>query len=168
MPEDCYVPVAELVEHNLPVVLPGFELRVEEQSVLGQAEGVTHQSKPIITLSERTYDGLYRDQARPRMTMAHELGHLLLHTGRCGYAFSRTYDPLIDVERQADIFAAAFLMPEFLFRRVHSIREAMRLFGVSRDAATCRARSFKLWKLISDDRPTSTSKKKGSSKRQTP
>lgn len=162
------VPVSYVIETLLPQMLPEFEVRVAENHELGAAEAVTHQSRPIITFSEAVYDGLYKDQPRPRMTAIHELGHLLLHTGQYSYAFTRRYDPLIDPERQADVFAAAFLMPECMFKQVKSIEEAMRRFGVSREAATCRARSLRMWRLIEAKPQASRTKKKGHSKRRTP
>lgn len=162
------VPMAHLLENLLPEMIEGFHVRVEEDERLGAAEAVTHQSRPIITFGERVYDGLYRDQGRPRMTAAHELGHLLLHTGRCGYAYTQRYDPLIDPERQADIFAAAFLMPECAFRRANSIEDAMGRFGVTREAATCRARSLRMWRMIEGRQPSDRPKRKGRSKRHAP
>ena len=83
------------------------------------------------------------------MTAAHELGHLMMHSRQpVGLAFMRKADPQVDPERQADIFAAAFLMPESQFRQVRSIEDAMSRFGVSRDAASCRARSLGLYRTL--------------------
>lgn len=165
---DEYVPMVQLIEHVLPNLIDGFEMRVAEQDKLGPAEAITHESRPIITFSERTYEALCQDRPRPRMTAAHELGHLLLHTGQSAYAFTRRYDARVDPERQADIFAAAFLMPECAFLRVRSIEEAMKKFGVTRDAATCRARTLRMWHLVNRKPDTSRPKKKGTSKRPTP
>lgn len=162
------VPVAKLLENVLPDLLDGFEVRVVENCMLGAAEAITDAVRPIITFSESTYDGVYRDQPRPRMTAVHELAHLLLHTGQYQYAFTRRYDPLIDPERQADVFAASFLMPEFSFRTVKTIEEAMKRFGVSREAATCRARSLRMWRLIEAKPQSTRSKKKGTGKRRSP
>lgn len=47
-----------------------------------------------------------RPTDRQRLTIAHELGHLVLHTGYFG----------VDVEEQANEFAANFLMPEQAIR----------------------------------------------------
>lgn len=162
------VPVAKLLEHVLPELIERFELRVVEHGALGAAEAVTDVSEPIITFDERIYNDLCRDQPRPRMTGIHELGHLLLHTGQTGLAFMRKPDPSVDLERQADIFAEAFLMPECAFRKVRSIREAMHRFGVSRDAACFRARTLKMTWLIEGKKAPRASKKKGYSKSRTP
>lgn len=160
------VPVAKILEHNLPELMPDFVLKVAETGVLGLAEAVAHQSRPEITLSEATYAGLYRDEARPRMTCVHELGHLLLHTGQYALAFTTKYDARIDPEKQADLFAGAFMMPEAAFRKVTSIEDAMKKFGVSRGAASFRARELKMFWLI-ENRPPPR-RKKGHGKRRTP
>ncbi len=71
-------------------------------------------------------------------TAAHELGHLLLH--REAFDVENTEeDP--EEEKEADIFASSFLMPEEAFRRewekssgmrlVHRVLWVKRLFGVS-------------------------------------
>lgn len=161
-------PMARILEFVLPELIPTFELRVIETQKLGQAEAITDASRPIITFGAATYTGLCKDQARSRMTAAHELGHLLLHTGQTGFAFLKKRHPSFDPERQADIFAAAFLMPECAFRRMKSIREAMRTFGVSKDAATCRARNLRMWEIIGGKSKRPPSKKKGYDKRRTP
>lgn len=163
-----YVPVAKLLEHVVPELIPEYEFRVAEAGALGAAEAVTDVARPIITFDDRVYSDMCSDQPRPRMTGLHELGHLLLHTGQTGYAFMTVADPRVDVERQADIFAAAFMMPECAFREVRSIREAMRRFGVSRDAACCRARTLKMHRLIRGDKAPSRAKKKGCSISHTP
>jgi Zn-dependent peptidase ImmA (M78 family) len=162
------VPVARLLEHVVPELIEEFELRVVETGALGAAEAITDATKPIITFDERVYDGMCREQARYRMTGIHELGHLLLHTGQTGLAFMAKPDPRVDLERQADIFAEAFMMPECAFREVGSIRQAMTRFGVSRDAACFRARALKMSWLIGGKRPPRRAKKKGYDKRRTP
>lgn len=156
------VDMAALLDLELPKMIEGYEMRVVENGVLGAAEAVTDLNDPIITFSLKTYNGLCRGDGRARMTAAHELGHLLLHCRRpVGVAFMRRQDPRVDPEWQADAFAAAFLMPESEFRKVRSIREAMRKFEVSRDAATCRARKLRMYWLVNGDRPPSPKKKKG-------
>jgi hypothetical protein len=162
------VPVARLLEHVLPELVEGYEFRVAERGALGAAEAVTDVAKPVITFDERAYGGLCRDWARSRMTGIHELGHLLLHTGQSGLALVRKHDPRIDLERQADIFAEAFMMPECAFREARSIAQAMKKFGVSRDAATFRARALKMHWLVQGKPTPSRAKKKGYGMRRTP
>lgn len=143
------VPVARILENVLPDLIPDYDFTVAEEGELGAAEAVTDLNRPRITFSPKAYDGIYRDEPRYRMTGMHELGHLLMHTRQhVGLAFMRKYDALVDPERQADVFAAAILMPEFAFREVTSIEQAMELFGVSRDAACRRARTLQMYREL--------------------
>jgi Zn-dependent peptidase ImmA (M78 family) len=163
------VPAARLIEWALPMVVLGFEMRVAEHGTLGGAEAVTDLTRPIITFAPTTYDELYRDRPRARMTALHEVGHLLMHTQQhVGLAFMRRYDPRVDPEVQADMFASAFMMPEFAFREVSSIEEAMSRFGVSRDAASYRARTLGMYRQLVVKRIAPRQKKKGTSKRRSP
>lgn len=84
--------------------------------------------------------------SRQRFTVAHELGHLLLHQHGALFrdthvgTFDRAYD---ETERQANAFAAALLMPRFLLETgIHythlTMRELARLFGVSPQAMEIR------------------------------
>lgn len=162
------VPVASVLENVLPDVIEGYEFHVDDARQLGKAEAITDGFRPIITFGAAAYNQLAADAPRARMTGAHELGHLLLHTGRTGFARLEKRDPRLDPEKQADAFAAAFLMPASEFIKVRSIREAMDRFGVSRGAALCRARKLKLWHLLSGHRDRSMTKKKGHGMNRTP
>lgn len=157
---DDRVDMAKLMDFGLIGLIDGYEMHVAENATLGAAEAVTDLLKPVVTFSARTYDALCRGDARARMTAAHELGHLMLHSGQpVGLAFSRRDDPQIDPERQADVFAAAFLMPERAFRKIRSIEAAMTRFGVSRDAACCRARQLGLYRQLVLKKDLTTNKK---------
>lgn len=90
------------------------------------------------------------DSSRKRFTIAHEIGHFVLHPERCrperGGAANEAGRA---EEREADTFAAELLMPEHLVRE--AVREhgpdATRLadrFEVSRKAMQTRLRSLGL------------------------
>jgi Zn-dependent peptidase ImmA (M78 family)/DNA-binding XRE family transcriptional regulator len=75
---------------------------------------------------------------RKRLTLAHELGHLVLHSGA----------PTDDMENQANAFAAEFLMPTAAIRSdlrkvdLGSLLELKREWGVSMQALFERAYRF--------------------------
>lgn len=168
---DGRVAMLPLLEQVLYEVVEGYDFRVLSDEELRHVEGLTDDQKPIIYLKNSVYLALERSDNRARMTAAHEFGHLLLHCGLPTYrAFSDKYEPLFDPERQANLFAAAFLMPAAAFKRCRTTRDAMKAFGVSRDAATCRARHLK--HKFAPDRPILTvqtaQKKKGRSMRRAP
>ena len=162
------VSMLPILEQLLYDAIPGYDFQIEEDREMMGHEGLTDCNRPIIKLRHSTYLGLERGEPRARFTAAHEFGHLLMHCRMPTYRpFTTERDPLRDPERQANIFAAAFLMPEAAFRRCRTVKEAMRRFGVSRDAATCRARYLK--HRFQQDRPIlSLAKNRGSSSRRTP
>lgn len=163
------VPVCKIIESSLPRLIPDFYMQIAEEGELGGAEAVTDLHRPIITFAPSAYERLYRDKPRARMTGLHELGHLLMHTQQpVGLAFMKKYDARVDPEAQADMFASAFMMPEFAFREVDSIEEAMHRFGVSRAAACYRARTLGLYRTLVVKPKPKHKKKKGFSRRQTP
>ncbi len=162
------VSMTPLLEQVLYDLIDDYEFIVEEDRVMGRLDGLTDCQLPIIRLRAGVYHALQRSDPRARMTAAHEFGHLLMHCGLPSYrAKTDVYQPLFDPERQANIFAAAFLMPREAFLRCRTIREAQRKFGVSMDAVMCRAR--KLRHRFEPDRPVlSISKKKGHDMRRAP
>ena len=96
------------------------------------------------------------DSSRRRFTIAHEIGHFVLHSERCrperGGAVNEAGRR---EEREADAFAAELLMPERLVRE--AVREqgpdAPRLaerFEVSRKAMQTRLRGLSLLERHSD------------------
>lgn len=139
-----FVNMAKLMDVVLAKHKPGYIMEVEDDLLMNGCEAVTSKTELRIVFSRSTYDGLARGNWRARMTAAHELGHLFLHCGRWWGRVKGRPSPLNDPERQADTFGAAFLMPEVAFRTVASIEEAMHKFGVTRDAAMCRARKLGL------------------------
>lgn len=161
-------PMAIVLEHVLPQLIEDYDFCVEEVGSLGKAEAVTDVSRPIISFDLRTYNSLRLDRSRARMTAAHELGHLLLHTGQTGHAFKSRPDRQTDPEVQAEIFAEAFLMPECAFRKVTSIPDAMSRFGVSKDAACYRARVLKMSWLINGRAAPARKKNKGRGRTRAP
>ncbi len=166
---DGRVSMIPILEEVLYEIVPEYGFQVEEDKIMGRLEGLTDTHRPIIKLRNSVYQALERSDGRARFTAAHEFGHLVLHCGLPTYrAFSEEYQPLYDPERQANIFAAAFLMPAAAFKRCRTVKEAMKTFGVSQEAAMCRARNLR-HKFAPLSRPIlSVVTKKGSSKRQTP
>lgn len=152
-----------ILEFALDDMIDGAYLAVLSDSEMGGAEGRTDWHQPVITLSAGTYAALTKGNPRARMTAAHELGHLLMHTKQPVYYYrERTKDNRLDPEWQADTFAAALLMPADAFRKMKTVRQAMAAFGVSKGAALRRARGLRIT-LIDEMARRGRYKRKGSS-----
>ncbi len=131
----------------------GFEYAVKP--LLGE-EGKYDPADNCIILSEETYAELCMDKPRAKFTLAHELGHGILHgsflrlppEGRKRHqTFKRTTLPAyLDPEWQANTFAGSFLMPTPLMlqmiREGASDRKIADYFGVSVQAAQVRRKKL--------------------------
>jgi len=101
----------------------------------------------------------YNDKARPerqRFTLAHELGHFVLHRGSLASfncdkeSIYSGADTLKQIEREADEFASNLLMPGDLLRQritgkridFHLLGELAKEFGVSLEAMCIRLIKF--------------------------
>lgn len=142
IPLDARISLAPVLE-LLDFLFEDAYFEVLEPGEMAGAEGRTSAWEPVISLSAGTYAGLLKADGRARMTVAHELGHLLMHCRRPA-SLNRTtkYDALCDPEWQAESFAAALLMPRKAFLKTRTVEEAMRTFGVTRGAAMVRARKL--------------------------
>ncbi|MCU0229437.1 MAG: ImmA/IrrE family metallo-endopeptidase, partial [Bryobacterales bacterium] len=106
------VSMLKVLEFQLPQILPDFEFAVEDDVVLGGADALTSMTDFSIVVSQTCYDQAYnRTSRRPQFTLAHELGHLLLHSGQSASFTRGVVKPYLSPEWQADCFAAAFLAP---------------------------------------------------------
>lgn len=103
----------------------------------------------VIRLSQHT--GALRDN----FTIAHELGHKLLHwpivrktNAGCGMKATRSVDEsnqdLVRCEWEANWFASAFLMPEEEFKTAFRQGVASETFGVTEAAVNVRAKALGL------------------------
>ena len=106
------IPIEEWIERPL-----GYRFNISGQDELG--EGVLGKAIPAegeLFVSE----DLLEHEGRYRFTCAHELGHLVLHAKHVE-AFRDSSLPVMkgekEVEREADRFAAALLMPVKLLAR---------------------------------------------------
>jgi len=157
------LPVADLLEFELEDLF-GYEFDVQE--LQPPLEATTDASTKELIVSHRTYKALVRqDDPRARFTIMHEIGHIVLHApylrwisarGKKPQRFNRgTIPAYMDSEHQADVFAAAALMPQRAvakvveacrrrgFSKEETINEISRVFRVSYSAAGIRLRNFK-------------------------
>lgn len=143
---DPYFPVHEFTELQLPLLWEDFHLVVQEQHVMGDAHGLTFPEASTIWLREDVYEGVEAGRGRDRFTLAHELGHLLMH-GDTGLARvpkrTRELKAYENSEWQANTFAAVLLVPDEVVIRLGDACEIARVCGVSVEAAGVRLKQVK-------------------------
>ncbi len=141
-------PVAEILESGFIRNVFGFEYGIDQI----QVEAITDFSSKTIILSEETYLSLQEDDPRARFTVAHEFGHVALHSSYLFHMESsdrkaiklcrEEIPPYLNPESQANTFAAALLMPNRHVRNLifagGSVQDIVTTFNVSWTAANKR------------------------------
>lgn len=137
-------PVKHLVRsaeaHGVVFVMPAGRWRIDPRT---DAYTAVDLPRPVSVLSPRDVD----DVMRHRFTVAHELGHLVMHRGNSSGSLA--------LEREADQFAAELLAPSAVFNQVLPGRlDLARLadlgaeWGISVKALVYRSKELR---RISDD-----------------
>ena len=140
-----YFPIVKFLENVLPVLIPDFQLEIVPKDEMRDKHGETFPDKCLIRIREDIYYGAIGGNGRDRLTLAHEIGHLLLHEGN-GIALCRmqpgerlkSYE---DPEWQADAFGGELLASSYLIKGM-SESEVMRKCGVSSSAARVQLRTL--------------------------
>ena len=113
---DENIDMVDLIENILPTTL-GVNYDILEKEVLGPIEAATNPDKGELVIREDVYEALNEPNdpmhGRARFTLAHELGHLVLHEGPALHRQTAMIKHKVfeDSEWQADYFASEFLMP---------------------------------------------------------
>ena len=125
-------------------VFPNFEYKRVPDDRFAGAEGLYDPEKNLLTIPDRIFKALERDDPRANFTIAHELAHWALgHKGiRFRHTIPQAYERSVGEykrdERQAYKFAAFFLAPDSLAETCKSIEELEKNFGLSHQAAKIR------------------------------
>lgn len=136
-------PILQVVEILIPQHDPDFSFEVKDVEELGDQHGLTRPELKEMWIREDVYVGAMRGNGRDRFTVAHELGHYLLHNepGLARTMKARGSIPAYRCsEWQANSFAGALLIPTDVataLRDPHAIAETC---GVSFDAAQVQLR----------------------------
>lgn len=105
------IPICVLFEKILNKIFPKYQWEIKPDSEM-EEEGMTFPFENTIWIKESVYNKACLGEGRARFTIAHEIGHLLLHK-QSHIAFCRGDYPIKtyeDPEWQADCFAAELLM----------------------------------------------------------
>lgn len=136
VPNNEKFPVMEFLEMVLPKIFDDFTLEVVPKDEMGNKHGETRPKRHLIRLREDVYEGACDGNGRDLYTIAHEIGHLFLHTGDYSFAWREGQSiPLRkNSEWQADAFAGELLMPYTAIKGM-SLDEVKLRYGVSISAA---------------------------------
>lgn len=137
--------IVELIEVTLPRITNlKFEFEIIDKETMGKAEAAMAPDMMRMFIREDVYERLHENDARARFTIAHEIGHFVLHDG---VALTRSnnnqHEVFRDSEWQADCFAAELLAPIEACKRHSTIKSIMDNFGVSRSCAKIRFNEIK-------------------------
>jgi len=138
-----YFRILEILELVMSNDQKMFQIEVVSKDDMRTEYATTHQDGRHLRIREDVYIRASRGEGRARFTLAHELGHLIMHC--CGIEVfalaSGEYVPAYrHSEKQADYFAASLLMPKKYFSASDTPELVQNRHGVSLDAARIRLR----------------------------
>jgi len=142
--QDNYFPIVLFLEllHQNELI----EFEIVEKNEMPNDYGLTYPKKNKIVIREDVYDAAVDNDGFGRFTIAHELGHLILHKQETVYARNehggkhKIYE---DSEWQADKFAQELLVDVRKVLKNYSIFDLENEFGISRRAAETTQRALK-------------------------
>lgn len=115
---ELFFDIVKFLDVELPKIDPEFSLIIDNKHVLGECHGLTYPDRNEIHIRDDVYERAYRKSGRDRLTMAHELFHLLQHTKE-NISYARidnesAIEKFRDPEWQADAFGGELLIPRHL------------------------------------------------------
>jgi Zn-dependent peptidase ImmA (M78 family) len=129
---------------------------VRDDAEMGDDDARTEYGNGVVTIiAKKSVDAMaFVGDGRARQTLAHELGHAVLHAGApkarkagaTGKSKSRWIRPFESAEHQAKVFAPAFLIDDATAETLADAEEVSAHFGVSLQSAQI------CWERIARDR----------------
>lgn len=115
---ELYFDIVKFIDVKLPKLIPEFSLLVEGQEILGECHGLTFPDRNEIHIRTDVYERACEGSGRDRLTMAHELFHLLQHEKK-NISYARmssngVVETWKDPEWQANAFGGELLIPAHL------------------------------------------------------
>lgn len=120
--DELNFPIMSFLENVMQEIDPNFYFEIVTREEMGECFGVAYPDEHKIVLREDVYNGAIEGDGMHRFTVAHEIGHFLLHGNR-SVALARI-DPkekipaYKDPEWQASCFAGELLMPAELIKNM--------------------------------------------------
>ena len=135
---EFYFDIVHFLDVTLPKLDEGFTFRIMPKSEMGECHGLTYPDRNEIQVREDVYDRACNGSGRDRLTMAHELFHLLHHEkSNISFARSDTIETFRVPEWQADAFGGELLIPHDMAKGMPAEEVAAKC-KVSLAAARCQ------------------------------
>jgi len=144
-------PVLYFLEHALSKAIPGFDFAVVDELPDGNEacaypDGCTENPDgPFIELTTKVYERACAGYGRDRLTILHEISHILLHRKVAVHHRGPRGEELKAYENsewQANQLAAELLMPPQSFSAHRSLHKFCRTMGVSRKATEIQGKKL--------------------------
>ncbi|MCX7720255.1 MAG: ImmA/IrrE family metallo-endopeptidase [Dictyoglomus thermophilum] len=123
------------------IIAYGLGVEVHFQELPSQISGIlyNHNDHPMILINKRD------NPLRQRFTIAHELGHFLLHHSNTQIYFDYPISKNPKLEKEANTFAASLLLPDFFLKRYLNLpyQKISSIFQVSQKVIEIRLKDFK-------------------------
>jgi Zn-dependent peptidase ImmA (M78 family) len=142
--------IVEVLENEMPKAIDRF--RLEVVATTNFSEVYSSSEPPCIFVTKDIYRLAREDDAKSRYTLAHEIGHLFLHSPLSHFEGSKYAKNIESAEWQASKFAMLFLIPDSVARRFKDPELLSRYCKVERTVAERRMNYFYLGKeRVGDD-----------------
>ena len=138
------IDIVRIVELELQKLEPEFVFHTPYAAEMGDIHGLTNPVEKWMYIREDVYNGALKDKGRDRMTMAHELGHYLLHR-RVDFPFvppGSSVPPYRRSEWQANTFGAELLICAAHLDGCTCVEDLVERFCVSYEGARLRILAF--------------------------
>lgn len=144
----CF-PIVEYLE-LYHLIDKDFVYDIQEKKRMGDNHGITYPDKKIMLIREDVYEGAAEGVGRDRLTIAHEFGHLLLHTslGLARKVATEELPAYKSSEWQASCFGGELLVSANHIQHCQNALDASEIFEVSLDAAEYQWNVFKKDRII--------------------
>lgn len=150
-------PIVKMVE---AIAREGFQ--VVGNNEIGNNDGLTYPDSGIIQIREDIYYSACDGDERARDTMAHELGHFILHgsTSMARSNVASVVGPLMDSEWQADEFSGLLLAPTHIIAG-RTAADVTKRCGIPLQTAINRVKKAKYGPQFATNLPANTDKGTG-------
>lgn len=138
-------PIVKFLELIMPKIVENFHIYIADENEMGNVHGLACVEEDCIKIRKDVYEGAIEGNGRDRFTLAHELGHYLMHDKKhvklARIEAGKSIEAFRNPEWQANTFAAELLMPINLIDTNNPFVIANE-FGVSLKAAQIRAKKI--------------------------